>query len=112
MYTTLYTPELPSVSWFDWAPNPDRAFRDHNPALEPFASMNKQQLLDAMLDASSGPEWDFLQEFFLDRCTPAELAVSRLTFLRQQFGDVDDDLYWFLSGVAGFATRVSPGRFK
>jgi hypothetical protein len=74
--------------------------------------MDKKQLLDAMLDARSGPEWDFLQEFYLDKCTKDELSVPRSTFLRDQFGALDEDLFWFLAGVAGVATRVSPDALR
>jgi hypothetical protein len=98
------------VSWFDWKPDPERTFREHDPKLEPYTSMTKAQLLDAMMHARSGPEWDFLQEFYLDKCTEEELSVDRITFLRQQFGSQGEDLFWFLSGVAGSATRVHPGR--
>ena len=106
MHTTLQTPEFASASWFYWEPDPDRTFREHDPTLEPYASMTKEQLLEAMLDARSGAESAFLQEFYLDRCSPAELAVPRSTFVRRQFGTLDEDLFWMLHGVAGIATRV------
>jgi hypothetical protein len=98
-----------SVSWFDWTPDPERASRAHDPGLEPYASMTKEQLLEAMMDARGGSEWDFLQEYYLDRCTEAELAVGRTTFVREQFAPVGEELLGFLSGVAGTATRVAGG---
>jgi hypothetical protein len=97
------------VSWFDWAPDPERAHRAHDPMLEPYASMTKEQLREAMLDAHGGAEWDFIQEFFLDKCSEAERAVDRLTFLQEQFGVLGDETLLFLSGVAGRATRLAPG---
>jgi hypothetical protein len=107
--TAFSSPGFHGVSWFDWAPDPSRTFHNHDPQREPFASMTKEQLLKAMLDARSGAEWDFLQEYFLDKCSQAELAVPRETFLHEQFGALEDELLWFLSGVAGCATRVGPG---
>src|SRR5262249_22632838 len=65
--------------------------------------MSKEQLLEAMLDSHSGPEWDFLQEFYLDKCSEAELAVPRSTFLRQEFSFLDDEVFLFLTGVAAFS---------
>jgi hypothetical protein len=108
MHTAIQTREFASASWFHWEPDPDRTFREHDAMLEPYASMTKEQLLERMLDARSGPEWDFLQEFYLDKCSEAELAVPRSVFLREQFGALDEDLFWFLSGVAAIATRVPP----
>ena len=107
MTSTHHSPRYAPVSWLDWEPNPERAFREHDSTLEPFASMTKEQLRDAMIEAGSGPEWDFLQEFFLDKCSLAELAVPRLTFLRQQFGTLGDEVLCFLSGAAGVATRLA-----
>jgi hypothetical protein len=107
--TTFHSPGSHAVSWLDWAPDPGRTFRAHDPKLEPYASMTKQQILEAMLEARSGAEWDFLQEFYLDKCSKAELAVSRETFLREQFGTLEDDLFWFLFCNAGHATRLAAG---
>ena len=81
-----------NLSWFDWQPDPERAFREHDPALEPYATMSKEQLLEAMLDARGPQEWEFLQEFYLDSCAAAELAVDRTRFLREQFGALDEVL--------------------
>jgi hypothetical protein len=108
MHTALQTPEFASASWFNWEPDPEQTFREHDPTLEPYASMTKQQLLEMMLDATSGREWGFLQEFYLDKCSEAELAVARSIFLREQFGALEEDLFWFIAGVAGIATRVAP----
>jgi hypothetical protein len=102
------TSPYPFVSWFAWAPDPDRTHRVHNPFLEPYASMTKEQLREAMIDARGGAEWDFLQEFFLDKCSEAERAVDRGTFLQAQFGALGEDTLLFLSGVAGMATRLAP----
>ena len=109
MIASQHPPRYVSVSWLEWAPDPGRAFREHDSTLEPFASMTKEQLREAMMNAHSGPEWDFLQEFFLDKCSPAELAVPPSTFLQQQFGTLGFDLLCFLSGAAGVATRLPRG---
>jgi hypothetical protein len=109
MPSTRHSRRMEPVSWFDWRPDPERTYREHDPKLEPYTSMTKAQLLEAMMRARSGPEWDVLQEFYIDKCTEEELAVDRITFLRQQFGPQGEELFWFLSGVAGDATRVDPG---
>ena len=71
--------------WLDWEPDPDRASREAIPKLEPFASMTKRQLLARMLEAKGGREWEFLQEYFLDRCSDEERAVSPAEFIRTQY---------------------------
>src|SRR5512135_1764644 len=56
-------------SWSNWDPDPERAFREHDPTLEPYASMSKEELLECMRNAHGGREWEFLREFLLDKCT-------------------------------------------
>ena len=72
-----------SDCWLDWDPDPERAAREADPTLEPFASMSKPQILDLMAHAKGGSEWEFLQEFFLNKCTPEELAVGTEEFIKR-----------------------------
>jgi hypothetical protein len=78
-------------SWSDWLPSPPRASREHDPALEPYASMSREQILDAMLDARGGREWEFFREYFLDRCSPDELDCDRLMALLRAYGELGQD---------------------
>ena len=71
-----------SDCWLDWDPDPERAARDAEPTLEPYASMSRSQILDLMTKAKGGREWEFLQEFFLNRCTAEELVVGTEEFIQ------------------------------
>jgi hypothetical protein len=65
----------------DWRPDPERAFEDHDPDLEPYASMTREQVQAEMdLASRSGDHarWEMLQEFFLDKCDKGEL--DRINF--------------------------------
>jgi len=77
-----------SDCWLDWEPDPERAAREADPTLEPYASMTRKQILVLMADAKGGREWEFLQEFFLNKCQPDELAVGTEEFIKVQYGEV------------------------
>jgi hypothetical protein len=95
-------------SWSNWLPDPARASREHDPAREPFASMSRDDILEAMLDARGGREWEFLREFLLDRCSPDELRYDRFVALLRVHGELRRDEIRYLSEVAGKATRLIP----
>src|SRR5207248_250498 len=77
-----------SDSWSNWDPDPGRAFREHDPALEPYASMSRDEILKVMLDARGGREWEFLREFLLDKCSPEELQYDHFMALLKVDGSM------------------------
>jgi hypothetical protein len=96
-------------SWSNWSPDPRRAFDEHDPALEPYASMTREEVFEAMRDARGGLEWEFLLEFALDKCSPEELLYDRFMELLRMYHQPELDGFWYLSEVAGVATRlISP----
>ena len=95
-------------SWCNWHPDPEQAFRDHDPTLEPYASMSKDALLEAMHAAQSGREWEFLREFLLDKCTGDELRSDGFLALLQVDGKMGWEEFSYLSEIAGMATRLQP----
>jgi hypothetical protein len=95
-------------SWSNWAPDPERAFSEHDPTLEPYASMSKEELLERMRDAKGGREWEFLREFLLDKCTEDELRWEKFLSMLRVFSEFGDDEFCFLSEAAGPATRLRP----
>jgi hypothetical protein len=95
-------------SWFDWHPDPEQAFREHDPTLEPYASMSKHALLEAMHAAQGGRQWEFLREFLLDKCTGDELRSDGFMALLQVDGKLEREEFIYLSEVAAVATRLQP----
>jgi hypothetical protein len=74
-----------SDNWLDWEPDAERASREAYAGLQPYASMSKRQIFDLMLRAKGGREWEFLQEYFLNRCSQAEISMPPLEFIRSQY---------------------------
>jgi hypothetical protein len=99
-------------SWSNWSPDPRRAFEEHDSALEPYASMTREEVFEAMRDARGGLEWEFLLEFALDKCSPEELLYDRFMELLRKSNEPELDGFWYLSDVAGLGTRLisPPGR--
>jgi hypothetical protein len=93
-------------SWSNWYPDPERAFGEHDPALEPFASMSRDEVFEAMRDAQGGHEWEFLLEFVLDKCAPEELLYDTFLTLLRTHSEPEFDEFCCLSEAAGMATRV------
>ncbi len=96
---------IESDSWSNWQPDPQRVFREHDPALEPFASMSKAEILEAMFDARGGQEWELLREFLLDKCDEEERQYDRFTALLRGLNGERDE-FCYLNEVAGPATRL------
>ena len=94
-----------SDCWLDWDPDPERAARDAEPTLEPYASMSRSQILDLMTKAKGGREWEFLQEFFLNRCTAEELVVGTEEFIQKQYGVFGFEEICFLEEAIELALR-------
>jgi hypothetical protein len=94
-------------SWSHWSPDPERAFREHDPSLEPFASMTRDEILEALREARGGYQWEFLLEFLLDKCSEAERDVEHFLDLLAVRGGMEDELY-FLGDHACMATRLVP----
>jgi hypothetical protein len=99
-------------SWSRWKPDAERAFREHDPLREPYASMSRAEILARMRQARGGREWESLREFLIDKCTKEELEYDRFLALLAQEGGLRREELCFLSEVAGMATRLipSPGR--
>jgi hypothetical protein len=68
-------------SWSNWEPDPERAFREHNATLEPYALMSREEILERMQDARGGKEWEFLTEFLLDKFPCDEQQWERIATL-------------------------------
>ncbi len=96
-------------SWSGWQPDPERAFRDHDPGLEPYASMSQEDILECMQDARGGREWEFLREFLLDKCAATAQEYARLSPRFRLFTECGLDEYCFLAEVGGPPTRFSGG---
>jgi hypothetical protein len=95
-------------SWSNWHPDPQRAFREHDPSLEPYASMSQDELLEAMLDARGGQEWEFLREFVLDKCAEEERRYDRFLKILVGEGGPERELFASLNEICGMATRLIP----
>jgi hypothetical protein len=95
-------------SWSNWQPDPRRAYREHDCALEPYASMFRDELLEAMRDARGGLQWEFLREFALDKCAPDELRGDRFLALLMGHGEASLDEFFYPGEAAGMATRLIP----
>jgi hypothetical protein len=104
-----YGGQVEGDSWSGWEPDPERAFRDHDPALEPYASMSKEGILECMFHARGGREWEFLREFLLDKCTASERQYDQFQSRIQLFLECGPEASCFLSEVGGPATRLHGG---
>jgi hypothetical protein len=92
--------------WAQWDPDPERAFQEHDPTLEPYASMSRGEILDALKEARGGREWEFLREFLLDRLTPEELEYERFRALLTDSGGFEGEELAYVCDLAGKATRL------
>jgi len=86
-----------------------RSFEDHDPAEEPYASMTRDQVQALMLEAR-GAEWEHLHEFFLDKCSQAELERIQFcnelaVWLMEKKGTFGFDQCLFVKEVAAEATQ-------
>jgi hypothetical protein len=97
---------FPNDSWFDWQPDPERAFREHDPTAEPHASMSRDEILTRMRDARGGREWEFLREFLIDKCTQEELRYDRFMSILEGHGALGSEELAYLGGESGMATRL------
>ena len=96
-------------SWSNWQPDPDRAFREHDPTREPYASMSKDEILASMLEARGGREFEALREFLLDKCSDEERREDRFLELLLRSGKLTPEEFVYLHEVAVNATRIIPG---
>jgi hypothetical protein len=97
---------FPGDGWSHWQGDPERAFREHNPALEPYASMSRDEIVAAMLAARGGREWEFLREFLLDKCSEEEREYDRFMAILADVGGLTSEELYFLSEMSGIATRL------
>jgi hypothetical protein len=95
-------------SWSNWQPDPVRAFREHDPTLEPYASMSKDEILARMLIARGGREFEALREFLLDKCSDEERREDRFLDLLMKTRNLSQDEFDYLQEVATNATRIIP----
>jgi hypothetical protein len=97
----------------DWRPDPERAFEDHDPDLEPYASMTRDEIVAAMANASEAGDfarWEMLHEFMLDKCSARELEQINFAnalglYLVEKRGAFGAEQLAFISGLAGRTTR-------
>lgn len=93
-------------SWSNWGPDPVRAFREHDPTVEPYASMSKEEILKCMWNARGGKEWEYLREFLLDKCTEDELYLDSFIGTLEAQMECGYEEFCLLSEMAGPATRL------
>jgi hypothetical protein len=93
-------------SWFHWQPDPERAFREHDPARVPFAWMSRHDILAHMRTAKGGREWEFYQEFLIDKCTDEERQYDRFLAILLEHGGLGRDELCYAHGCGGVPTRV------
>jgi len=93
-------------SWSNWEPDPQQAFREHDPSLEPYALMSREEVIRAMIAARGGRHWEALREFVLDQCSEDERRYDRFIAILKGDGNPDRELLVVLNEVAGMATRV------
>ena len=91
-------------SWMDWQPDPEHAFREHEPTREPYASMSRDEILSCMRNAKGGKEWEFLREFLIDKCAQEELHYDRFMSI------LVDEGAWEARNYASWATRPARRR--
>jgi hypothetical protein len=96
--------------WAQWQPDPETAFREHQSELQPYASMSREEILAAMLNAKGGQEWEFLREYLLDKCSEEELDCDRFQKLLMDCGGLECDELIYLCDQAGMATRLRSRR--
>jgi hypothetical protein len=93
-------------SWSQWNPDPERAFREHDPTLEPYASMTRDEILATMREARGGQQWEFLREFLLDKCSEAELDYDHFLKLLIEQGGLSSEELSYVGEQACMATRL------
>jgi hypothetical protein len=110
MYNQIQRSGLPfeGDSWSNWEPDPERAFREHNAALEPYALMTREEILDCMRNARGGKEWEFLWEFFLDKCVHADRGLERTAVILTSYLELGLQELCFVEST-GLATRIEDG---
>ena len=95
-------------SWFNWQPDPERAFREHDSTCEPYASMSRDEILARMRNAKGGREWEFLRVFLIDKSRQEELVYDRFLSILADHGALGSDELAYLGDGAGMATRLIP----
>jgi hypothetical protein len=98
-------------SWSNWEPDPERSFREHNAALEPYALMSREEILECMRDARGGKEWEFLTEFLLDKCPCNARHWERISSLLTSYLELGRDEVSYVE-TASLATRMRAGETK
>src|SRR5262249_20622706 len=84
---------------------------DHDPSLEPYASMSRDEILALILEAESLDKWVFMHAFLLDKLTDREWETTRRSheigrFLIGLYDAAGDQLI-FLAKVSGaLAARI------
>jgi hypothetical protein len=93
-------------SWSHWHPDPERAFREHDPGLVPYALMSRRDILACMRVAKGGQEWEFYQEFLIDKCTEAEREYACFVAILVENAGVGRDELCYVHACGGMPTRV------
>jgi hypothetical protein len=93
-------------SWSHWLPDPARALREHDPGRVPFALMSRHDILACMRAAKGGLEWEFYQEYLIDRCTPEEREYDRFVAILVEHAGVGWEELSLLHECGGVPLRV------
>jgi hypothetical protein len=93
-------------SWSDWHPDPERALREHDRERVPYAWMSRHHILACMRVAKGGREWEFYQEYLIDRCTPAERDYDHFVAILLEHGVVGREDLFYLYPQGGVPIRL------
>jgi hypothetical protein len=93
-------------SWFHWHPDPERAFREHDPGLVPYAAMSRHDILTCMRAARGGREFEFYQEFLIDRCTDDERDYDRFVAILVEHAGLEPDELCYVHACGRVPTRL------
>lgn len=90
--------------------DPAAAFAAHDPTLEPWASMTREQLMEAQAKAKTAAEFEMIQQFIEDGMSAKELesvshAHALAVFLINQWRASGNDQARFLCDIAGRVAR-------
>jgi hypothetical protein len=93
-----------------WPEVAARIADEHDPSLEPYASMSREQILTLMESAGPGEEHERLNCFFMDKLSVAELEKLNfhhelVAWLLDRRGAFGFDQCLFVTQVSAEATR-------
>jgi hypothetical protein len=102
-------------------PDPQQAFDEHDPSIEPYASMTRDEVFALMQAVEDPKRWAFLNEFLMDKMSTKELetnlkAQKIAIFLMDEYGTFGSDQNCYMARLGGeIAARIAkdiPARGK